>query len=280
MTNIFSMAVANKYRITYDNNLEVALIVHVGEMKIRFQRTSSGIYVLKIENEKTSDMSSTPRVTMMNTLDENKSFYTEQQFARAKKARDLYHTTGNPSIKDLKAMLQMNLIRDGPVTTADIDIAEKMFGPDISTAKGKTTRKQLLPVVDDYIEIPKELISSQRDVILCLDGMYVNGLTFLTTISKNMYYSTAQYIAKQKSDIYQDAIEHVLRIYNMGGFQVRKIWCDNEFCPLMNQLENKLHICMNHTNASEHVPEAEQSNRVIKERIQAVYHRLPYNHLP
>ena len=36
---------------------------------------------------------------------------------------------------------------------------------------------------------------------------------------------------------------------------------------------------MNFANAQEHVPEAERNNRVIKERVRATYHRLPYRHL-
>jgi hypothetical protein len=37
---------------------------------------------------------------------------------------------------------------------------------------------------------------------------------------------------------------------------------------------------MNYANPQEHVPEAERNNRVIKERVRASYHRLPYTHLP
>jgi hypothetical protein len=37
---------------------------------------------------------------------------------------------------------------------------------------------------------------------------------------------------------------------------------------------------MNFTNAQDHVPETEQNNRTIKERIRAAYHRLPYKAIP
>ena len=36
---------------------------------------------------------------------------------------------------------------------------------------------------------------------------------------------------------------------------------------------------MNFSNPQEHVPEAERNNRVIKERVRATYHRLPYKQL-
>jgi len=38
-----------------------------------------------------------------------------------------------------KEVLQDNLIKTCPVTTADVDIAERNYGPDISKLKGKTT---------------------------------------------------------------------------------------------------------------------------------------------
>lgn len=37
---------------------------------------------------------------------------------------------------------------------------------------------------------------------------------------------------------------------------------------------------MNYTNAQDHVPRAERNNRTIQERVQAMYHSLPYNYLP
>jgi hypothetical protein len=47
-----------------------------------------------------------------------------------------------PSINDMKAIIQMNTIKNNPFTTEDIDIAKKILGPDISSLKGKTTRRK------------------------------------------------------------------------------------------------------------------------------------------
>jgi hypothetical protein len=117
-------------------------------------------------------------------MDENKAFYTNQQFAKAKKVCKLYHALGTPSIQDFKAMLQMNLIANNLITVEDIEIAEQIFGSDIGSLKGKTTRMKPIPVVDNYIAIPQKLYAKQQDVVLCIDGIKVNGLLFLTTVSK------------------------------------------------------------------------------------------------
>jgi len=114
--------------------------------------------------------------TFVTTVEENKKFYSERQYEQAKRARDFYHAMGTPSIKDLLAALRMNLIKNNPVTLEHVKLAEKIFGPDIGTLKGKSTRRKPLPVVEDYIEIPKELSEAQRDVVLAMDGITVNSL--------------------------------------------------------------------------------------------------------
>ena len=72
----------------------------------------------------------------------------------------------------------------------------------------------------------------------------------------------------------------LVKVYNQGGFQIMNIRCDNKFRPLTDPMAIDHHIRMNYTNPQEHVPEAERNNRVIKERVRATYHRLPYIHLP
>jgi hypothetical protein len=57
-------------------------------------------------------------------MDENKSFYTQRQFDQAKRAQDLYHALGTPSIEDFKAMLRMNTVANNPVTTEDVKTLE------------------------------------------------------------------------------------------------------------------------------------------------------------
>jgi hypothetical protein len=46
------------------------------------------------------------------------------------------------------------------------------------------------------------------------------------------------------------------------------------------KVKDNLDVKMNFTKAKDHVPEVEQNNGTIKERIQAAYHRLPYKAIP
>lgn len=55
-------------------------------------------------------------IKLLKTVEENKSFYTHQQFEQAKKAWDLFHALGTPLITNFKAILQMNTIWTNLVT--------------------------------------------------------------------------------------------------------------------------------------------------------------------
>ena len=55
-------------------------------------------------------------------------------------AKQLLHALGYPSVVDLKTIIKMNMIQDNPITESDIKLMECLYGPDIPTIKGKTTR--------------------------------------------------------------------------------------------------------------------------------------------
>jgi hypothetical protein len=89
--------------------------------------------------------------------------------------------------------------------------------------KGKRTRKTPIPVINDYIEIPQELFKKQDKIIICIDSIKVNRLSFLTTISKNIFYRTAQFIDKKTVSNYTEALKEILQVYNKAGFHVMEI---------------------------------------------------------
>jgi hypothetical protein len=58
----------------------------------------------------------------------------------------------------MKAIIWMNAIKNSPVTTKDVNIAKKIFVPDVATLKGKITCCAPVHVIEDRIKIPRELI--------------------------------------------------------------------------------------------------------------------------
>ena len=81
----------------------------------------------------TSTFAPSRKQVYIQTVEENMKFYTPQEVERAKKARSLLAALGTPSIADLKTAIAMNAIAGLPLTTKDVDLAEKIFGPDLGT---------------------------------------------------------------------------------------------------------------------------------------------------
>ena len=91
---------------------------------------------------------------------------------------------GAPTFRNLKIMIRNNIIHNLPVTVEDIDIAEIIFGPDVYTLKGTKMRQRPKLVVEDFIEIPKELIQNNQYLNMCMDIMFINKQALLTKIDK------------------------------------------------------------------------------------------------
>jgi hypothetical protein len=111
ITNIFSFAeMENKYRITYDSDVEKAFVVHLPHKKVKFMRSDNGLYY----HIPTYDTTRNKHKSLMNhsveSVDENKMLYTNRQVQRAKLTRQIYHAIGTPSVNDFKAIVTSNMV--------------------------------------------------------------------------------------------------------------------------------------------------------------------------
>ena len=131
------------------------------------------------------------------------------------------------------------------------------------------------------VSIPHELCDTQHDVCLYIDIMYSNGIPFLTTISKNIKYHTAMWVADCTPPTITSLVESILKLYQWAGFQVMEVCTDCEFKPVFQVLQDDgWSLMANLANAQEHVPEAEHNNHILKECIHATYHGIPYQMIP
>ena len=107
------------------------------------------------------------------SVTENLQKYSKRQIAQASRARTTYRTLGSLMVENFKTILRQNLIRNCPVTVWDVEIAEDLFGPDIATLKGWTTRQCPLVVINNQADLPEELQTKWDDLILCINNMHV-----------------------------------------------------------------------------------------------------------
>jgi len=215
------------------------------------------------------------------TINENKSFYSDRQIAPALRARELMHTLGCPSVADLKRIIKMNAIKDCPVTVDDIILAKKIFGLDVASLKGKKVRQTPTPVVAEIIEIPRELMAAQEEVELCIDTFFINPLPFFSTISRNIKYRTCDFVQAQTVAKYCAVLSRIILLYAKTGFKIKCIYGDNKYGPVLEYFKNgSANIDYVLANANEHVPEAECNNRTKKECIRETFHSLPFQAIP
>ena len=192
-------------------------------------------------------------VTLLNTVEDLTDGFTAREVARATLARKVYSMIGRPSPKDFRNMVRSNLIRNCPLTVADIDIADKLFGPDIGSLCGKTVRRALTTVKTDYVAIPNVIRDRMGTVEITGDLFFVSGIPFLLTLGKRIKFMTLENIPDRKAITLLRGLHAVRNIYLEQGHAVSTMFMDNEFAPLGNDMKG-VQINLNTTAAREHVP--------------------------
>ena len=88
-------------------------------------------------------------------------------------------------------------------TMEDIDICEKIVGPDIHKVKGKSVCTKPKAVANDFIDITQELNDTHQIIEICANTINIQGHIFLVTISNVI-----------KFIIIQDIIDNSITILN------------------------------------------------------------------
>jgi hypothetical protein len=109
------------------------------------------------------------------------------------------------------------------------------------------------------------------------DVFFVDGTPFLVTLSRNIKFVTVEHLPVRTANALVKHIKRVLHVYGRGGFSVRTILMDGEFEKIKGLLRN---VECNMTAAKEHMSEAKQMIRTIKERTRGLLAILPFEHIP
>ena len=151
---------------------------------------------------------------LVTTVADNASNYTHADYSRALLARKTQQIIGQPSIWDYIRYVENNLIPNCPVTRRDIVAAEHIFGPDVGSLKGKTTRERPIGVgLYNHAAIPPGIMEQYHDVIIAVDVLYVNKLPFIATISRYIRFGTVEFLCNHKSTTLTEHVKQVNRLY-------------------------------------------------------------------
>ncbi len=87
---------------------------------------------------------------------------------------------------------------------------------------------------------------AQYSVTLCLDGIKVNDISFLTTVSKNLMYPTAWYIQRPLASIYRKCLQLCSKSIPWEDFALLWFIVTTNFAPhgpFSSQIQNSSEIC-------------------------------------
>lgn len=121
------------------------------------------------------------KLTFVETVEDRKKWYSKRQVKQAEVARAGLHNAGFPSEQDFRIMVQNGLISICPFQVDDVDQAKHIHGKDVGLLKGKTTRHKSLPVVENIVPVPKQILTLHKNVFLTVDLFHVNKIVFLIT---------------------------------------------------------------------------------------------------
>jgi hypothetical protein len=288
LANILSMALVRKsHRITMDSSVEAALSVHCSDGQLlKFREFDSGLYFYDTHISSTKANSplfySSSRlhnpVSFLSSVKSNKEKFTRREIEGADAARLLYRKLGRPSEAQFQHALKYNQFINCPVTPDDAKRALTIYGPDITTLKGKTTKSKGAHTPSfQRVDIPASIIEHHENITLGIDFMYINSNPFLHTISRKLQFRTIASVTSRSKNTMLREVKAVVNLYHKRGFNVIDINADKEFeCIRTEMLPIRLHI----VDKDSHVPEVERSIRVVKERVRSAIAGLPFKRIP
>ena len=189
IANVLSLhRLGQKFRVTYDStNRGGVFKVHTPNGLVEFMPTTKGLHALDLQqhpeaayllvNDAELHYPTAPNPQPpVKTVRSNYKGFSRKQIDNAATARRLMGMVASPSSRDFEGLVRCNMLKDCPITLTDVKNANKIFGPDLATIRGKTVRRKPTRVVTDYVDIPKPIIDVNKRITLAAT---ISGVGFL-----------------------------------------------------------------------------------------------------
>ena len=163
-------------------------------------------------------------------------------------------------------LLETHYFRNCPLTVDDAKRALHIYGPDVESLKGKTVRKTPKAIEDmTRVNTTETLKDLHPHVNLSVDYFFVQGITFLHSISRGYDFRTIENIKdfgkKSNKSKILTGVKKCVNIYHARGLTVTQLNADNEFGCIEEGIRP---VRMNMVAENEHVGNIERSTRTVK----------------
>ena len=145
ITKIISMSRAmKKFWVVFDSESGNFFRMVLPDREAIFQRIPTGLYYF-------DDADRENIVLLLSMVLDNQEGFTRREYEGAQEARRAMHLMGFLSEREFENMLCLNMIVNCLVTFSDVKKSKLIFGPDITSLKGKSVRRKTASVIIDYV---------------------------------------------------------------------------------------------------------------------------------
>ena len=216
---------------------------------------------------------------LLQTVSDNKEFYSAREIQGAERARIQQEELGWPSDTFYKHIIKENLLTNTEVTIDDVHRAEHIFRPAKPLLQGTMTQQKPSSTKIEKIPLPLPISIHHSSVSLSVDFFYVNGHVFFMSKSSKLNFTTAKYHKSRSMKSIINSLNDIRQLYSSRGFRIENIHGDNEFNKeeiKKSQLPALFHIY----GKDKHVGLIERSNQMVKNKARTMTHAAPYQYIP
>ena len=264
------------FSVTYQNQVFHFMPFATG---LYYYDTNCAPQVITKDEGETKPKSNVTHYSLLQTVNDNKQYFTDAEIKGAEKARLQQEHIGWPSDTFYAYILKNNLLINSEVTIDDHNRALHIFGPAKPLLQGEMVRMKPTSNKIEKIPLPLPISQHHQHISISVDFFWVNGHTFLTTKSSKINFVTAKYHKSRGSKTIINTLNEIKRLYESRGFKVNNLHGDNEFN--VNEIKNSQLPTLFHIyGKDEHVGLIERSNRTVKNKARTITHALPYGKIP
>ena len=269
-TNIISLT--NLITNAEIDKLNKSIIIEKDQHKFEFKLNKDNLFETTIKfmnNNNTTEKYITNKININPNKDQSKTF-SEQYLSKLKYIDHLHHTLSHPSDKNLlKTIKSKSINLPIEITSEDIKNYRNVYG-DCNICIIAKNRFDQKPS-----DVYRATTIGQK--VHC-DLFFIQKRIYLITVDeKSLLVTCTNLLTKQKHAL-ESALSDIISIYKQHNHIIKTIYSDSEinFTSIKKFLNNN-GITLSQTTPGNHNGTAERYIGILKEKIRALYHSLPFD---